>query len=263
MSLFEAVERGSVEDVDIALKLGRRIDEVNDCEDALMFATRRRDVAMVLHLLSRGANCRLTNQHGDTALHLACITGQKAIVEALLSHGALLESRGAQLNRPIHLACASGAEDVVATLLLRGCVVNAQNANGALPSTLCATVESIKSMVGAIERDGEPAREKLRREVAAKFASEAIHRRQEERCAADRRAAVRAEEERKHLEIEHARQSEMQRLTDECERLRAEIADIREKEAQKLREEEAKKAKREKAAAKKAAASGKKMLVKK
>ena len=260
MSLLEAVERGSVEDVDVALKIGRRIDEVNDSEDALMFATRRRDDAMVHHLLSRGANCRLTNKHGDTALHLACMTGQREIVEALLSHGALLESRGAQLNRPIHLACASGAEDVVVTLLLRGCVVNAQNANGALPSTLCAKFESIKSMVGAIERGGEPARETLRREVAARFASEAMKKRQEELCAADRRAAARAEEERKHLETERARELELQRLSEECERLRAEIADMRD--AQKLREdEEAKKAK--KAASKKAAASGKKILGKK
>jgi len=261
MSLFEAVESGSVEDIDVALKRGRHIDEMNDSEDALMFATRRQDVGMVLHLLSRGANCRLTNQHGDTALHLACMTGQKEIVEALLAHGAPLESRGAQLNRPIHLACASGAEDVVATLLLRGCVVNAQNANGALPSTLCAKVESIKTMISVIERDGEPAREKLRRKISAKLASEAMHRQHEARCAAERRAEERAEEEKKHLEAEHAREVEMQRLHDECERLRAEIVDMREIEAKKLREEEAKKAK--KAGTKKAAASGKKILVKK
>ena len=74
MILFDAVERGSIDDFDAALVAGR-IDETRDGEDVLMFAARRRDEEMVKHLLRRGANSRCCNSNGDTALHLACLNG--------------------------------------------------------------------------------------------------------------------------------------------------------------------------------------------
>ena len=109
MILFDAVERGSIDDFDAALVAGR-IDETRDGEDVLMFAARRRDEEMVKHLLRRGANSRFCNSNGDTALHLACLNGQTTVVEDLLAHGADMEARGAQANRPIHLACAAGSK---------------------------------------------------------------------------------------------------------------------------------------------------------
>lgn len=253
MSILEAVACGSVDDVDSALKTGECIDVLNESgEAALMIATRARDVTMVRHLLERGANCRLRNANGDTSLHVACFTGQLKVVEALLSHGALLEGLGEQSNRPIHLACAGGFEDVVACLLLRGCVVNAQNANGALPSTLCAKFERVRAIVSDIERLGEVSRDALRREVAARGATVAIERRNIAREEDERRVREAQEQDAQRAETTRARDAELQRIVAEKDAALAEIAALREKEEERLKVEEAKKAKRAKLAAKKA-----------
>ena len=60
----------------------------------------------------------LTNENGNTALHLACLHGSLATVEVLTNYCQII-SCNKQLNTPIHLACDCGHTEVVSYLLTK------------------------------------------------------------------------------------------------------------------------------------------------
>eukprot|EP01124_Arcella_intermedia_P034875 TRINITY_DN872_c0_g1_i1.p1 TRINITY_DN872_c0_g1~~TRINITY_DN872_c0_g1_i1.p1 ORF type:complete len:1283 (+),score=264.43 TRINITY_DN872_c0_g1_i1:138-3986(+) len=65
-------------------------------------------------------NINGTDTKGRTALHLACLRGQKNIVKFLLKNNASLELKDDQLWSPLHFASSSSEADIISLLLSKG-----------------------------------------------------------------------------------------------------------------------------------------------
>ena len=76
----------------------------------------------LLHL-TLGVDINQTNNHGDTALWVACDTGNEEIVRALLKHPRINIDKGIA-HVPLHSAVLHGRENIVRMLLDAGCQVN-------------------------------------------------------------------------------------------------------------------------------------------
>lgn len=79
-------------------------------EAPLHVASRRGFIGIVEALLHHGADSRLVDKEGNTALHGAAGAGHKDALASLLDAGgdALIEETNASGNRPLHLAAAAG-----------------------------------------------------------------------------------------------------------------------------------------------------------
>ena len=198
--------------------------------DGQTLASPRREFALLQLERRHGASPGVSERADD---------GGRGLARARRRHG----GASAQANRPIHLACAGGFEDVVGALVLRGCVLSAQNANGALPSTLCSNLE-IKALVSDIEREGE------RRARAVQSEDGVLDRRRREGArrgaARARRARARAPRGgRERAERERIQVEEHQRVLDENEALRRTLEEIEAKERERALLEEKKRRKKQ------------------
>ena len=97
---------------------GTEIDALNQAgESALMLAALKGDLAMVRALLERGAR---VNQPGWTALHYAATGPEPQVVRLLIERGAALDAGSPNLTTPLMMAAQYGAEDSIKLLLQRG-----------------------------------------------------------------------------------------------------------------------------------------------
>ncbi len=84
---------------------------------------------------SEGLQLEATNRSGETALMMASLRGQTALVERLLQ-------RGAAVNRPgwsaLHYAATAPGEAPMKLLLARGAAVDARSPNGTTPLMMAA-----------------------------------------------------------------------------------------------------------------------------
>ena len=81
----------------------------------------RDDDTLVRKLSSIGLGCNVTDESGDTPLHLV---SQPSIAAALLDCGADLHARNARDQAPLHSACEKVAIKVAMVLLTKGAVVD-------------------------------------------------------------------------------------------------------------------------------------------
>ncbi len=58
---------------------------------------------MVKDLLDRNANVDSATKKGNTALHIASLAGQQAVVELLVSHGANVDCRSQNGFTPLYM----------------------------------------------------------------------------------------------------------------------------------------------------------------
>ncbi len=77
-------------------------------------------------------------EDGSTALHLAALEGQAAVVRLLLAGGAQVNARGLREETPLHMAMYDGHREVAELLLSNQADVNAQNTAGETPLHLAA-----------------------------------------------------------------------------------------------------------------------------
>lgn len=99
-------------------------------DGALLEACRNNDLEVITTLLAAGADVnKPINEFDDTPLHIACTSGNTAVVEMLFKKGAnkSLNKRNKCGNTPLHEACCSGHADVVMMLIRARANVN--NAN--------------------------------------------------------------------------------------------------------------------------------------
>lgn len=97
----------------------------------LMEAAQNGKVTVCKLLLSEGANPMDADVNGFTALHLAVLTGQLAIVTLLLKKCEVNTEVCNKLNRtPLHCAAQSGHLDIVKELLEYGANINSKDKNG-------------------------------------------------------------------------------------------------------------------------------------
>ena len=84
---------------------------------------------MVNFLLEKGSR-QLYDINGNRPLHIACLSGNKEILEILINYGADVEWSNLDGDKPIHLASACENVEVLVTLLSAGADMMSRGANG-------------------------------------------------------------------------------------------------------------------------------------
>lgn len=89
----------------------------------LHMAVAERNKACVLKILNspKCPNINSRNADGDTALHIACHTGDESIVKILLKHAPQTNLKNQHKCTPLQLACHSKHCDIMSDLIVLGC----------------------------------------------------------------------------------------------------------------------------------------------
>lgn len=166
--LIAACEHGHTEVVQFLLDKGANIDMPSKIsgESALMCAIRGGHLAVVKHLLQKGGDTSIKDRLGNTPLLLACLLGNREIVESLLTYHADINALNlARRNPLISLMVAQNhfetdqkvqieigdEKAIIAQLLLdKGCIVNAQDNRGYTALNLACSngyTESVKLLL--------------------------------------------------------------------------------------------------------------------
>ncbi|MBL8243214.1 MAG: ankyrin repeat domain-containing protein [Rhodanobacteraceae bacterium] len=127
-----AADRGALRAL---IAAGAQIDRVCGGLTALLAATRDSyagRIDAVMTLLANGANPNLTDDAGNTPLHLAALTRDAGVAQSLLDAGARLDAINRDDMTPLALACEAGNWVVVEFLLKRGAHADVDGATPAL-----------------------------------------------------------------------------------------------------------------------------------
>lgn len=113
-------------------------------ETGLMVALRENSMRVFALLLNAPAvNLEAKARNGDTALMIACFTGNRPAVEALLE-------KGAEVNRPgwtpLHYAAAIGNNEIVSMLLDKSAYIDAESPNKTTPLMMAARGGHIRTV---------------------------------------------------------------------------------------------------------------------
>ncbi|XP_078601037.1 uncharacterized protein LOC144876034 [Branchiostoma floridae x Branchiostoma japonicum] len=124
--LVNAASRGSLRDVEAALKAGADIDfdlrygDKASTGTALFIASKRGHVDIVKLLLREGAFVAKRSALSQSPLHAAAFYGETEVVELLVQHGATLDIRDNRQDTPLVHACIFNHVDTVRLLLELG-----------------------------------------------------------------------------------------------------------------------------------------------
>jgi len=101
-----------------------------DAQDWLFAAVREGDLQRVTEALIRGAELDGVDQHGDTALLIACEHSKEQVAEFLIEQGADIEARNNHTSTAIMRAAMKGEAEVVTLLIKHGANASATNRAG-------------------------------------------------------------------------------------------------------------------------------------
>ncbi|XP_074533314.1 dynein axonemal heavy chain 12 [Halichoeres trimaculatus] len=125
--LFQAVERGLMENASFLLQHGADPNCQDQEQDSPLFTAVRSERAdLVRLLLHSGSRVNQEGCHGRRALHEASRLGNMELVKLLLEAGATVDHRSNYGLTPLALAAQGGHLEVVQTLLKRGADVHSQ-----------------------------------------------------------------------------------------------------------------------------------------
>lgn len=99
----------------------------------LMESAKAGCVEKVVMCLEFGADIKLADEFGKSALHLAAENGHQSAVDLLLKHDAEVNARDAQGETALHLAARSGRFEVIESLAANGADLNACNKRNQTP----------------------------------------------------------------------------------------------------------------------------------
>lgn len=155
--LFKVIGLGLIDRVRAELDGGTAISvrSPDSGTTPLHHAVRMRQTEIAVLLIERGADPRLTDSHGQTALHLA---EDRAVAERLIAQGADVHARDHFGFTALHTACRRADLDVAALLLDSGADVNAENADGRTPYR-CASGVAMRDLLRARGATGLPGAE--------------------------------------------------------------------------------------------------------
>jgi len=110
----------------VALALAAADHQVVASPQDLIDAVRKGDKELVTRLLVSGADVKVTQAQGVSALHFAVMGGHKEIAELLLAHGVDVNVADNNANTPLHIAASRGMAKMVDLLLAKGANANAK-----------------------------------------------------------------------------------------------------------------------------------------
>ncbi|MBU0581296.1 MAG: ankyrin repeat domain-containing protein [Candidatus Margulisbacteria bacterium] len=135
--LIAARKRNGKDILQILLNKGANLyvkDSFNN--NILLIAAQEGYPENIKFLLDKGLPLEVTNNNGETALHLARV--HAAAIELLLDRGANIEARDNEGETPLHKAVRYQSLDAVKVLLDKGARVNIRNNKGETPLFLAA-----------------------------------------------------------------------------------------------------------------------------
>ena len=112
-----------------------------------MYAAANGDLELVRALIKAGANVKLANQFGTSAITEAAIIGSAPIIEALLKAGADPNFKTPNGETPLMAAARSGKVDAAKALLDAGADINAKETWGGQSALMWAAAQSQADMV--------------------------------------------------------------------------------------------------------------------
>jgi len=151
--LFESVEAGKIEDVELALKQGADPNRRNWSGQSLLHEAANHGHTMIVDLLLKyGASPNSRGVENSTPLHIACFKGHFMIASALSNSGADLNAQDKLGNTPLHEAASKGRAGLVALLLSQGNRIDAhrKNARKQEPKDICPSGDCLKLLTGEI-----------------------------------------------------------------------------------------------------------------
>jgi ankyrin repeat protein len=127
--LFDAVRTGDAEKVKALLQADLKLAEARteDGSTALHLAALEGQAAVVRLLLANGAQVNARGLREETPLHMATYDGHREVAEVLLASQADLDARNTAGETPLHLAARKGYRDLVELLLDHHADVNAKD----------------------------------------------------------------------------------------------------------------------------------------
>ncbi|KAE9207719.1 hypothetical protein PF004_g16954 [Phytophthora fragariae] len=131
-----ACANGRLNSVQTLIHHGAAVDLVNNKGwSPLMLALQASDkqVGVLEHLLSMGANVDQKGPDGAAALHIASATGQLNAIYLFLDHGATIDLRNGNGDTPLMLAVVNNHRLVVRVLVERGARTDVVNRHGCTP----------------------------------------------------------------------------------------------------------------------------------
>ena len=116
----------------------------------LMRAVREDKSAEVDRLLRAGADVKVANRYGVSALSLACLSGNAAVIEKLLKAGADPNSTGAESETPLMTVAHSGNVEAAKVLVAHGAKVDARETWHGETALMWAAAQSHPAMIAAL-----------------------------------------------------------------------------------------------------------------
>jgi len=131
-ALFEAVEKGDIEQLKLLISKGANVNTVRDQNSVtlLHLAAEQGHTEIAAILVDKGADVNARDKWGETPLHLAALAD---LAELLIDKGADINAKGSWGEVPLHYAARAGHLDVVELLISKGTDVDAANDWGNRP----------------------------------------------------------------------------------------------------------------------------------
>ena len=104
------------------------------------------DAFQVKHFLRLGANANASNYNGDTALHMAAMTGHSNCVPVIVEWQGNIIAANSAGDTPLHLAARAEQMDAVRVLVAQKADMEAKNLKGDTPM-MCAAIADAKGTV--------------------------------------------------------------------------------------------------------------------
>ena len=134
--LASATAFGDAQAVEKLLVQGAYADaETEEGDRCLYVAAELGFLEVVRVLVKFGADVEHhnTNQHENTALHVACLNGHTEVAGYLIDSGAVVDALNVDQRTPLHMACLQGRRVLATYLIQRGSNIRAKDSDNQSP----------------------------------------------------------------------------------------------------------------------------------
>ncbi|TXI19622.1 MAG: ankyrin repeat domain-containing protein [Nitrosomonas sp.] len=169
-----AVEKGNLTDVTKLLKKGANPDTPSrEGYTPLMIAAQTMNLKLAGLLIDAGADLRIRNKYGETAIMLASYHGQKDMVRLFYMKGAEINHRG---WNPLLYAASNGHSDTIQLLLTVDADINSISNNGTTPLMMAVRGNHLDAVSLLLAKGADPTIKNEQGDNALSWAEKKEHR---------------------------------------------------------------------------------------